>query len=395
MEKGKNMFGRMSKRARGVLPEKRICPRRTVIKVMKLIVFLILLSVAPSGFVYAQAGSPDPLEIKFKKLREDIYLAYRPETLKYWVEGNVIIIINEADVVVVDASGAPRSARTVIAGIRKLTGKPVRYLINTHGHGDHTVGNQEYLKAFPGIEIIAHEKTAEYISGAGYNYVDEIARSTESRKKAGEAEIARLQAENKTGNEKIIENLAQYYRKDIDVRQAEYKKVKRTPPTLIVTKNIRLQRGKRIIDILHFGAGDTPGDLVVYLPQERLVCTGDMITEPVPFGFSRFPLEWRQTLEQVSRLEFDTLIPGHGELQTGKTYLQKVMNLLQSSQEQVRRAIDAGADLEAVKKQVDLTGFENDFGGGNPVYRYYFREYFSIPNVERTFNELKTKKEQK
>ena len=204
-----------------------------------------------------------------------------------------------------------------------------------------------------------------------------------------------MKAANKSGNEKIIENLTQYYRQDIDIRQAEYKKVKRTPPTLIVDKSLRLIRGKRIIDILHFGAGDTPGDLVVYLPQEKIVCTGDMITEPVPFGFSRFPLEWRQTLKQISQLDFDTLIPGHGEIQTGKSYLQKVENLLQSVQEQVKRGMDAGLDLEGVKKQVDLTNCENEFGGDNPVYRYYFREYFSKPNVERTFNQTKAREGQK
>ncbi|MDQ3800109.1 MAG: MBL fold metallo-hydrolase [Acidobacteriota bacterium] len=359
---------------------------------MKIINALLFLSIFLCGCaIYGQNISTDPLEIKFKKLRDDIYVAYRPDTLKYWVEGNVIIIINDEDVVVVDASGAPRSAQTVIAEIRRLTKKPVRYLINTHGHGDHTIGNQEYLKAFPGIEIIAHEKTAEYIVGSGYNYVDEIAGSTESRKKTGEAEIARLKAENKPGNEKIIENLVQYYRRDIDIRQAEYKKVKRTAPTLNVTKSIRLYRGKRIIDILHFGAGDTPGDLVVYLPQEKIVCTGDMLTEPVPFGFSRFPLDWLQTLSQVSQLDFDTLIPGHGEIQTGKAYLQKMMNLLQSVQRQVKRGLDAGLDLEGVKKQTDLTTFERDFAGENPVYRYYFQEYFSKPNIERTFNQMKEK----
>ena len=363
---------------------------------MRIFGLIIWLGVFCAGSICAQTpAASEVLEIKFKKLRDDIYVAYRPDTLKYWVEGNVTIIINESDVVVVDASGAPRSAQIVIAEIRRLTKKPVRYLINTHGHGDHTVGNQEYLKAFPEIEIIAHEKTAEYITGAGYNYVEEIAKNTDSRKKEGEAEIARLAAEKKAGNAAVIENLTQYYRRDIDIRQAEYKKVKRTPPTLTLTKSLRLQRGKRVIEILHLGAGDTPGDLVVYLPQEKIICTGDMITEPVPFGYSRFPLDWRETLSRLAQMDFETLIPGHGEIQTGKAYVRKVENLLQAVQEQVKAEIAAGADLDRVKKQIDLTRFENEFGGDNPVNRYYFREYFWTPNVERTFNQLKSQEGQK
>jgi cyclase len=353
----------------------------------------LLLAVTTAS--YGQGGSPGPLEIRFKKLREDIYLAYRPETLRYWVEGNVVIIVNDSDVVVVDASGTPRSAQTVIAEIRRLTNKPVRYLINTHGHGDHTVGNQEYVKAFPGVEIVAHEKTAEYVSGPGYQYVDDIARSTESRKKEGEAEIARLQALGRPADRPVIENLAQYYRRDINVRQAEYRKVKRTPPTVTVAGVMRLHRGNRIIEVLHLGAGDTPGDLIVYLPRERLVCTGDMVTEPVPFGFSRFPLEWKETLGRLAQLDFDTLVPGHGEVQQGKDYVRSLMALLQSVQEQVRAGAAAGLGLEAVRGKVDLSEFVRRFAGDDAVNRYYFHEYFTVPNVERTFNALKAQAGQK
>lgn len=366
--------------------KRQAAPRR-----LKLKAFILSFLLATTTASYGQGGSSGPLDIKFKKLRDDIYLAYRPETLRYWVEGNVVIIVNDSDVVVVDASGSPRSAQTVIAEIRRLTNKPVRYLINTHGHGDHTIGNQEYVKAFPGVEIVAHEKTAEYINGSGYQYVDDIARSTESRKKEGEAEIARLQAAARPADRPVIENLTQYYRHDINVRQAEYRKVKRTPPTITVAGGMRLSRGDRIIEVLHLGAGDTPGDLIVYLPRERLVCAGDMVTQPVPFGFSRFPLEWKETLGRLSQLDFDTLVPGHGEVQLGKDYLRSLMSLLQSVQDQVGAGVAAGLELEDVRRKVDLSEFVRRFAGDDAVNRYYFNEYFTAPNVERTFNALKAK----
>ena len=336
-----------------------------------------------------QSSFTDPLEIKFKKLQDDIYLAYRPDPLRFWVEGNVLIIINDNDVVVVEGSGTPRSAQAVIAYIRQLTDKPVAYLINSHGHGDHTIGNQEYREAYPGVEIIAHEGTREYIAGRGYNYVDEIAQSTESRKKNGEEEIARLQAEGKPENKPVVENLVQYYRHDIDVRQAEYKKVTRTPPTLIVNENLRLYRGDRIIDILHIGEGNTASDLIVFLPKERIVCTGDIITEPVPYGFARNPFTWLQTLRRLAEFDFDTLIPGHGEVQTGKAYLQRFMRLFESLRGQVASATTSGLDLEGVRKKVDLSAFNKEFSGDDPVAQYYFDQYFTIPAVERALNQYK------
>ncbi len=369
--------------------------RQTENRRLKVKAFILPFFLAMTAVSYGQGGSSGPLEIKFRKLREGIYLAYRPETLRYWVEGNVIIIVNDSDVVVVDASGTPRSAQTVIAEIRRLTNKPVRYLVNTHGHGDHTIGNQEYVKAFPGIEIVAHEKTAEYISGSGYQYVDDIARSTESRKKDGETEIARLKAAGRPADQPVIENLTQYYRRDINVRQAEYRKVKRTPPTVTVAGGLRLIRGDRIIEVLHLGAGDTPGDLIVYLPRERIVCTGDMVTQPVPFGYSRFPLEWKETLNRLSQLDFDTLVPGHGEVQQGKDYVRSLMSLLQAVQDQVRAGAAAGLDLEAVRGKINLSEFVQRFAGDDVVNRYYFHEYFIVPNVERTFNALKARAGQK
>ena len=337
----------------------------------------------------SQSSFTDPLEIKFKKLQDDIYLAYRPDPLRFWVEGNVLIIINDNDVVVVEGSGAPRSAKAVIAYIRQLTDKPVAYLINSHGHGDHTIGNQEYREAYPGVEIIAHEGTREYIAGRGYNYVDEITQSTESRKKNGEEEIARLQAEGKPENKPVVENLVQYYRHDIDVRQAEYKKVTRTPPTLIVNENLRLYRGDRIIDILHIGEGNTASDLIVFLPNEKVVCTGDIITEPVPYGFARNPITWLQTLKRLSELDFDTMVPGHGEVQQNKAYVQKFIRLFESLRDQVRAALDIGQDIEVTRKRIDLAKFKQEFAGNDPVARYYFDQYFTIPAVERAYNQLK------
>ena len=94
-----------------------------------------------------------PWALRFRQVTGDVYVAYRPEPLRFIVEGNVTIIINDADVVVVDGSGAPEAARQVLAYIRELTPNPVRVLVNTHGHGDHTLGNQEYVKGSGGRPI--------------------------------------------------------------------------------------------------------------------------------------------------------------------------------------------------------------------------------------------------
>lgn len=340
----------------------------------------------------AQAQADGPFALAFTRVADDIHLAYRPQPLRYLVEGNVTIIINRDDVVVVDGSGSPTSAQQVIAYIRHQTPKPVSVLINTHGHGDHTIGNQEYVRAFPGVEIIARPEVRVYMTTAGrvpggnIDYVRQIAESVESRRAAGLREIADLEAQ--AAPDTVIAVLRQYYEHDLYIRQHEYRKVQVTPPTMTFGDRLVLYRGNRRIEILHFGAGDTPGDAVVYLPDDGIIVTGDMIVHPIPYGFSHFPLEWAQTLDAVAGLAFDTMIPGHGEVQTDRVYFDQVRGLLRDIRTQVQRGIDNGEDLESIQQHVDLSRQRALFVRDDPVLGYFFENYFTKPNIARTYRAL-------
>lgn len=87
--------------------------------------------------------------------------------------------------------------------------------------------------------------------------------------------------------------------------------------------------------MLFLGKGDTPHDVIVYLPQDKVVCSGDMVVHPIPYGFSDEPGEWLKTLGKLSELDFDLLIPGNGDVQNDKPYLRRLMSLWASVQMQV------------------------------------------------------------
>lgn len=360
---------------------------------------LALCTIAPActSRVISSGGEgyqDDPWQLVFEEVAPGIHVASRPEPLRYLVEGNVTIIVNEEDVVVVDGSGAPVAARRVIRYIRSITDRPVTVLVNTHGHGDHTLGNEAYVAAYPGVEIVAHPQTHAYLTGRGIGYVSDIATSTQSRKEAGFAEIERLRAEAAPGHEAVIANLERYFRNDLDLRQAEYRNTTVTPPTMTVSHELVLHRKNRIIRVMHLGAGDTAGDLIVYLPNDRVVATGDLVVSPFPYGFSRHPLEWRRTLERLDALPFDVLVPGHGAVQHGHGYLREAHALLTSVQEQLIAARAAGLDRGAAAARVDLTPFRERMAGADPVVRYFFDEYFRKPNVARTLDALERLEEQ-
>src|ERR1044071_2675753 len=102
-----------------------------------------------------------------QKLAEGIYAVVRRDLPGLMVDANNVFIINDNDVIVVDANGAPAITKEVLAALRKLTNKPVKYVINTHYHDDHIRGNQVYRDAFPNVEFIAHALAREYLPNQG------------------------------------------------------------------------------------------------------------------------------------------------------------------------------------------------------------------------------------
>ena len=360
---------------------------RRIASLALLACFLVLAALA---LPMPAAAESDFYRLTFQKVVDGVYVASRPDPLRSYVEGNVTIIVNEHDVVVVDAGSAPPAARNVIAEIRRLTKNPVRYVVFTHIHRDHRFGAQEYLKAFPGVEIVAHPIVRDVVANRGATFVADTAKRLREKDRAETlAEIERLRAEGKPGNQAVIANLQRYVDEDLPVMLDEYPRIVNVAPTATFEGKMTLHRGARTIELLFLGRGDTDHDVVVYLPNDKVVCAGDMVVHTFPYGFSQQPVEWLATLRQLAALDFEHLVPGHGDVQHGKTYLQSVIALVASVQEQVAAGIAEGLDLAGVEARVDLSRFERQMAGDDPVKRYFFRDYFAEPAIREAFAALK------
>ena len=126
---------------------------------------VMALSVAAS----AQTAAPSTRSPKFElvKVAEGVYAALRKEPPGFAVESNSVFIVGDSDVIVVDTQSNSAATADVLAALRGLTDKPVRYVVNTHWHDDHVIGNQVYAEAFPGVEFVAHARTREYLATTG------------------------------------------------------------------------------------------------------------------------------------------------------------------------------------------------------------------------------------
>ena len=328
-----------------------------------------------------------PKALEVVTLAEGVHALLWTDPLADPIEGNSLVIVNDEDVVVVDTGLFPSTARRLAAEVQRLTPKPVRYVIHTHWHDDHTNGNQVFRELWPGVEFIAHVNTR----------VDLIAKTHNVREKdladvkAGLAMYEAWLADGKDSSGKAIDEAR---RGRIEARMAlhraaiaEFSTLVNTPPDLTFEESMTLVRGRRTIEIRWLGRGNTRGDTVVLLPKERIAATGDLVVHPVPFAFGSYYKEWIGTLARVDSLPADVLVPGHGPVYRDRAYLRQVQNLLRALVAEVHAAVAEGASLDDTRDRVTLSEWKERFCGGDPSRETAFESFFMAPAVERAWHQ--------
>ncbi len=240
---------------------------------------------APSG------GGAAPKLFDLKQVAPGIYGAIAKPTAM--LNCNAAIIVNRDHVLVVDTHSKPSAAKALIKQIRdEVTSLPVRYVVDSHLHGDHAMGNEAYPEVFgAGVEVISSVKTREWLEKLGVPRMQEtldflprqIAELRARREKSrDESERAELAAH--------IEGLEAYLK--------EMRPARVTLPTMTFDHRLVIHRGGREIHLLFLGRAHTAGDVVAYIPSERVVATGDLMHGLLPYMGDGFPDEWPATLRR-------------------------------------------------------------------------------------------------
>ena len=282
---------------------------------------------------------------KFNKVAEGVYHAIGTGSLA--VVGNSSVIVNDSDVIIVDDHVSPAAAWVLLDEVKSLTNKPVTTVINTHFHFDHAHGNQIFG---PSVQIIGHEFTRRMLLGnptamplyQGYlngmpTQIDNLKKRIAEEKNA--AAKAKLQTQLQ-----VTEN-----------NYASQKELKPTPPNVTLSTQMTLFRGSREIQIRYLGRGHTAGDVVVLLPKERIVMTGDFLTSGLSNMSDSYPEEWAASLDALKRLEFDTVMPGHGEPFTDKAKIDYFQAYLRDVWSETSRLKKQGVSAAEAAKTVDMT----------------------------------------
>jgi cyclase len=283
---------------------------------------------------------------RFEKVAEGVY--YATATGSVTIGSNSVVIVNDEDVLLVDPGITAAAATTFIADVKTLTPKPVKYVVDTHYHYDHAFGNQVFGAD---VTVIGHDTTRRRLMGPVLkertyltNGAGAIAsRFTLLKQQMSEATDPQQRA--------VLERQLAIHQLYAD----EQPKLKPTPPNTTLSRDMTLHRGNREIQIRYMGRAHTDGDVVVFLPRERMIATGDMITSALSYTGDAFVEEWPATLEQVMTLDFDTVLPGHGTVFKGKDHIRNLQAYWRDFYQQATALRKQGLSPEEAAKRIDLT----------------------------------------
>jgi len=264
----------------------------------------------------------------------------------YKVNCNAAIIVLDDSVLVVDTHSKPSAARALISEIKKLTDKPVRYVVNTHFHWDHYQGNQAYLASWPtGVEIISSEMTRFNIEKRGIPRVKHAITTMPKEIENLKAQLAKATDDKQKAE--IQSNLAQ-----AADYLSELKTMQFTLPSMTFDRSLIIRRKSRTVQILYLGRAHTDGDVFVYLPKEKILITGDSLHGGIPFMGDSYPYEWIQTLETAEKLDFNQALGGHGGIMKDREKFKLWEAYFGDLMERTEQVYSDGATLEEAQKKV-------------------------------------------
>ena len=307
----------------------------------------------PSLPAVAQTALPRDSTARVERLAEGVYAIIHDDATDQWPHGNTGVVVSDDGVLVVDATYLPSRARADIALIRRLTDRPVRYLVNTHWHMDHTHGNEAYRDAFPGVTIVSERRTREF-SAVNTRYWSRYSTAQDSPRRQAirelEAELARGTDSTGRAHSAVDKRRLETVIRQRSAELEELARVRVVVADQVFDGATTLWLGGRRVELVDRGRANSPHDVTVYLPKERVLFTGDILVQsPVPYTMMAWPLPWTEVLAELERLPVSALVPGHGPVMRDHTYTRRVRELLEAVTSRVRDMIEQGRPVEWIQ----------------------------------------------
>jgi glyoxylase-like metal-dependent hydrolase (beta-lactamase superfamily II) len=263
----------------------------------------------------AQDVQRGPPEIALKQVAPDLFFLFDFQS------SNAVVFVTDEGVLVIDTRQHPREGQDLLERIRKITDKPIKWVINSHFHGDHHYGNPAFRAA--GATIVAHSDTARLMS------------------QVWDKELARR------GN---------FFR----ARNFDPGEVKLVAPDVTFDQSLTIRLGGKEVRLLYLGPGQQAGDTFVLFPEHRVLFTpGAFGTRSMPnMAFTPSVENWIKLLNQVAAMDVTAILPAHGDV-ARPADITELANFIADQYATVRDAIAKGVKLDEALQTVTLDRYKS------------------------------------
>lgn len=327
---------------------------------------------------------------------KNVYMITHADAKDGYPISNTMVIIGKHSVMVVDPGYLPSVAAKDIGAIRKLTSKPVRYVVNSHYHNDHTNANTVYADSFPGLSIIALSQTKRLQE----MNAEQFERAIEEMK-----ETSAAYEKSKTATDKKNQSKTDSLKKVIDEDpwfDEQWNSYRYTAANLYFEKQMDIDLGGgMIVQLFDLGRGNTIGDIVTFIPSVKVVSSGDLVVRPIPYCYLGYPSEWVKTLKKLKELSPKYIMPGHGDLLTNFEYIDDLIEIISLVVYEVDQQISMDghtsrfpkiqAGIKKVETRINWEPYRKKFAGDNKELRDFFDDSVIGGLIRAAFAELEAR----
>jgi cyclase len=283
---------------------------------LALALFVVAACAAPPAAAQQAATAPPAArEVVFKQVASDVYFLFE------FTSSNAVVLVTDEGVLVIDTRQHPRDGQDLIDRIRKVTDKPIKWVINSHFHGDHHFGNSAF-KAI-GATIVAQKDTARIMQ---HVQPKELARRGNFFKSRG----------------------------------YDPAEVKLVMPDVTFDSEMTIRLGGRDIRLAYHGPGQQVGDTFVFFPHARMVFTTGMFgPRSMPnMAFTPSVEGWIDLLNRLASMDVDKILPAHGDVSTGAD-VKELAAMLADEYATVKDAVAKGIGVDEAVKTLTLPQYKN------------------------------------
>jgi glyoxylase-like metal-dependent hydrolase (beta-lactamase superfamily II) len=316
------------------------------------------------------------------RVSENVYV-FKPKI--DWVHGNGVAIIGPDGVFFIDTYIQFNYAEEAIRRLKRITNLPVTYVLNTHSHDDHTTGNGVFRRIFPASRLIVQDAAVEGLE-------HRVKAKVEGEAKFIAANIAQTDSEvtaGKTnGGTPITGSMKAYW--DLSLREAreyqrQYRPEKYVSPDITFSDTLAMRWGRLTLKMIHMTEnGHSRSDVIVWIPEQRLIVAGDLVVAPTPYyslpGITN-------AVHALIALDPAIIIPGHGPIEHDLSYVRLLERAFSTYQRAADSAIAANVPVRQAMDSISFPDIDRAFTGDDEMKTFTYRSFFTRNVFARAYRD--------